>query len=77
MHLTPIQRTDLLLMSLLSAVPVSVFMLVWAHYAVNIPHWDDDALKWFLLAPEDETDVNGKFYQFFKQCITLKQRNTL
>ncbi len=65
LHLT--QRTDYLLTGLLTAVPVVVFTLIWAYYAVNIPKWDDHALKSFLLELEGETDLKGKIYQFFKQ----------
>lgn len=48
-------------------VPVVVFWYVWATYAVNVPKWDDHALKFFLASLNAETSFSGKLYQFFRQ----------
>ncbi|KAB7730878.1 hypothetical protein F5984_12105 [Rudanella paleaurantiibacter] len=52
---------------LLTLVPVVIFWLCWGHLAVNVPKWDDHALKAYLLYSEQETDVSGKIYQLFRQ----------
>ena len=49
------------------AVPVVAFVYVWYRYAVNVPKWDDHALKAFLLNLEHETTLTGKIYQVFRQ----------
>ncbi len=48
-------------------VPVMAFALVWFRFAVNVPKWDDHALKNFLLLFQQETTLSGKVYQVFKQ----------
>ncbi|MBD2704582.1 hypothetical protein IC229_28330 [Spirosoma sp. BT702] len=52
---------------LLVALPVVVFALVWNAYAINIPKWDDHALRAFLYYSDQETTFSGKIYQLFKQ----------
>ncbi len=52
---------------LLTLVPVAIFWLCWGHLAVNVPKWDDHALKAYLLYSEQETTVSGKIYQLFRQ----------
>ena len=52
---------------LLVAVPVIVFALVWQYYAVNVPKWDDHALRAYLYESDRETTLSGKIYQLFKQ----------
>ncbi|MFD2569116.1 hypothetical protein ACFSUS_00635 [Spirosoma soli] len=49
------------------ALPVVVFGLVWQYYAVNVPKWDDHALRHFLYLFDQETTISGKIYQLFKQ----------
>ncbi|MBC8151415.1 MAG: hypothetical protein H7Z72_00740 [Bacteroidetes bacterium] len=49
------------------AVPVLVFAVVWLRYAINIPKWDDHALKTFLGNLQGETTLTGKMYQLFRQ----------
>ena len=51
----------------LLAMPVLIFGLVWQYYAVNIPKWDDHALRAFLFYSDQEPTVSGKIYQIFKQ----------
>ncbi|AKD58416.1 hypothetical protein SD10_08855 [Spirosoma radiotolerans] len=48
-------------------LPILVFGLIWQQYAVNIPKWDDHALRHFLFNVDQEPTVTGKFYQLFKQ----------
>ena len=47
--------------------PVIVFTLVWQYYAVNVPKWDDHALRFYLYQSDQETTLSGKIYQLFKQ----------
>lgn len=49
------------------ALPILVFFLVWRHYAVNVPKWDDHALRAFLFYSDQETTLSGKIYQLFRQ----------
>lgn len=49
------------------AVPVVVFAVVWSRYAINIPKWDDHALKTFLGDFRHETTLTGKGYYLFRQ----------
>ena len=49
------------------SLPVIVFALVWQYYAVNVPKWDDHALRYYLYLFDQETTVSGKIYQLFKQ----------
>ena len=53
--------------SLLVALPVVVFALVWQQYAVNVPKWDDHALRAYLYFSDQETTLSGKIYQLFRQ----------
>jgi hypothetical protein len=63
-----LRRTILFWLSLLlTLLPIVAFWLCWGHLAVNVPKWDDHALKFYLLANEGETTVWGKLYQLFKQ----------
>ncbi|GAB3994748.1 hypothetical protein GCM10028807_33080 [Spirosoma daeguense] len=52
---------------LLVSLPVLVFVLVWKAYALNIPKWDDHALRAFLYYSHQETTFSGKIYQLFRQ----------
>lgn len=48
-------------------LPVVVYALVWQYYAVNVPKWDDHALREYLYRSDQETTLSGKIYQLFKQ----------
>ena len=52
---------------LLVALPVVVFAWVWQQYAVNVPKWDDHALRAYLYFSDQETTLSGKIYQLFRQ----------
>ena len=50
-----------------TAVPVAALAWAWAMLAVDVPKWDDHALKAFLVALETETSPLGWFRQVVKQ----------
>ncbi len=52
---------------LLLVMPVLTFGLIWSAYAVNIPKWDDHALRAFLFNFDKEPTWTGKIYQLFRQ----------
>ncbi|WP_420149575.1 hypothetical protein [Spirosoma sp.] len=52
---------------LLVALPVVVFGIFWKAYAINIPKWDDHALRGFLFFFDQETTLSGKIHQLFRQ----------
>ncbi|MFD2933871.1 hypothetical protein [Spirosoma flavum] len=51
----------------LLVIPILIFGLVWQQYAVNIPKWDDHALRAFLFYSDQDPTFTGKIYQLFKQ----------
>ena len=51
----------------LLALPIVVFGWTWQHYAVNIPKWDDHALRAFLYYSGQEPTFSGKLQWLFKQ----------
>ena len=51
----------------LLALPLLVFWWTWQHYAVNIPKWDDHALRAFLYYAGQEPTFWGKLQWLFKQ----------
>lgn len=51
----------------LMAVPLLLYAFVFRQYAVNVPKWDDHALKFFLLKFSEEQTLTGKIYQLFRQ----------
>ncbi|GAB3792773.1 hypothetical protein GCM10028819_03540 [Spirosoma humi] len=51
----------------LLGLPILVFGLIWQQYAVNIPKWDDHALRAFLFNFDQDPTLTGKIYQLFKQ----------
>ncbi len=67
----PVHRGTAVLIRLVGwavlAMPIGVFAWVWFHFAVNVPKWDDHALKAFLVFVQQETTFRGKIYQVFKQ----------
>ena len=50
-----------------TVVPVAALVWAWSTMAVNVPKWDDHALKAFLIALENETSPLGWFRQIVKQ----------
>jgi len=52
---------------LLVGLPVLFFFGLWRYYAVNVPKWDDHALRAFLYYLDQETTLTGKIYQLFRQ----------
>lgn len=64
---TPSRSVDRLLGGIAVAVPVILFWIIWSYYAVNVPKWDDHALRGFLYDLDEETTFFGKIYQFFRQ----------
>jgi hypothetical protein len=38
-----------IILSLILLLPVLIYFTVWNYYAINIPKWDDHALKTFIL----------------------------
>ncbi|PRY39206.1 hypothetical protein CLV58_10896 [Spirosoma oryzae] len=56
-----------LLAGLLLALPLAGFVLLWQRYAVNVPKWDDHALRHFLLLADQAPTLSNKLYQFVKQ----------
>jgi hypothetical protein len=48
-------------------IPAVLFMWGWQYYAVNVPKWDDHALRAYLYFFDQETTLSGKIYQLFKQ----------
>ncbi|WP_077133977.1 hypothetical protein [Spirosoma montaniterrae] len=65
--LAPTRRFGWLPAGLLVLLPVLVFFGVWQYYAVNVPKWDDHALRGFLHNLSLESTFSGKIYQFFQQ----------
>ena len=49
------------------SIPVILFAGVWQYYAVNVPKWDDHALRAYLYFFDQETTFSGKVYQLFRQ----------
>ncbi len=52
---------------LLALLPIVAFWLCWGHLAVNVPKWDDHALKAYLFYSDQEATFTGKIYQLFRQ----------
>lgn len=61
------QSTSWFVGSLFIAIPVCLFAIVWNYYAVNVPKWDDHALRNFLYLFDQEKTLSGKLYQLFRQ----------
>ncbi len=60
-------RASQILVSLTLLIPVGIFFWVWDYYAINIPKWDDHALKAFLLEYLQAPDFSGKIQALFRQ----------
>lgn len=50
-----------------TALPIMAVSWAWSSLAVNVPKWDDHALKSFLIALEQESSPVGWFRQVVKQ----------
>ena len=64
---TTTRLSDRLVAGFLILIPVVLFWYVWAQYAVNVPKWDDHALKVFLTNLDAESSVWSKLARFFQQ----------
>ncbi|MCF0073103.1 hypothetical protein LZD49_21670 [Dyadobacter sp. CY261] len=56
-----------IILSLILLLPVAIFFTVWDYYAINIPKWDDHALKTFIVEYAQAGDWQGKIQALFKQ----------
>ncbi|GLU54323.1 hypothetical protein [Dyadobacter frigoris] len=56
-----------LLVSLIIFIPIGVYFYVWDYYAINIPKWDDHALKAFIVEYAHAGTWQGKLKAIFKQ----------
>jgi hypothetical protein len=55
------------LVSLTLLIPVVLYFWVWEYYALNIPKWDDHALKAFLVEYLQAENWSDKLYALFRQ----------
>ncbi|MCE7066783.1 hypothetical protein [Dyadobacter sp. CY326] len=55
------------ILSLILLLPVLIYFTVWNYYAINIPKWDDHALKEFILYYAHATTWKEKIWLLFKQ----------
>ncbi|ACT96302.1 hypothetical protein [Dyadobacter fermentans] len=56
-----------IILSLILLLPVAIYFTVWDYYAINIPKWDDHALKTFIVEYAQAGDWQGKIRALFKQ----------
>jgi hypothetical protein len=56
-----------IILSLILLLPVAIYFTVWDYYAINIPKWDDHALKNFIAEYAQAGDWKGKIQALFKQ----------
>lgn len=56
-----------IILSLLLLLPVAIYFTVWDYYAINIPKWDDHALKKFIAEYAQAGDWQGKIQALFRQ----------
>ncbi len=61
------KRASQLLVSLTLLIPIGIYFWVWDYYALNIPKWDDHALKAFLVEYIQASDWTGKWQAIFRQ----------
>jgi len=61
------KRAVQLLVSLTLLIPVGIYFWVWDYYAVNIPKWDDHALKAFLVEYIQAPGWAEKWQAIFRQ----------
>lgn len=48
-------------------IPIGIYFWVWEYYAINIPKWDDHALKAFLLEYTNANTFGEKINALFRQ----------
>jgi hypothetical protein len=56
-----------IILSLILLLPVLIYFTVWNYYAINIPKWDDHALKTFVLEYAGADGWKEKIQALFKQ----------
>lgn len=61
------KRALTIIISLILLIPVLIYFTVWDYYAINIPKWDDHALKKFILDYAQADGWKGKIVALFKQ----------
>ncbi|GGB99341.1 hypothetical protein [Dyadobacter sediminis] len=55
------------IVSLILLLPLVIYFTVWDYYAINIPKWDDHALKTFILEYAGAENGQQKIRALFKQ----------
>ena len=61
------KRAAQLLVTLTLLIPVGIYFWVWDYYALNIPKWDDHALKAFLVEYLQAPSWSEKWQAIFRQ----------
>ncbi len=61
------QRASQILVSLTLLIPVGIFFWVWDYYSINVPKWDDHALKAFLVEYLKANTFSEKIITLFRQ----------
>lgn len=61
------KRALTIILSLILLLPVLIYFTVWNFYAINIPKFDDHALKEFILLYSQATTWKEKIWLLFKQ----------
>ncbi|WP_229254019.1 hypothetical protein [Dyadobacter sp. NIV53] len=56
-----------LIFSLIILLPVIIYFMAWDYYAINIPKWDDHALKAFIVEYAGADNWKEKIPALFKQ----------
>lgn len=56
-----------IIIGLLILIPVGIYFGVWDYYAINIPKWDDHALKAFLLEFHNAVTTKAEIAAVFRQ----------
>ncbi len=60
-------RASQLIVCLTLLIPIGIYFWVWDYYAINVPKWDDHALKAFLLEYLQATNLSQKWEALFRQ----------
>lgn len=61
------KKAFVIILSLILLLPVAIYFTVWDYYAINIPKWDDHAIKTFIVEYAQAGDWKGKIQALFKQ----------
>ena len=56
-----------IILSLILLLPVAIYFTVWDYYAINIPKWDDHALKNFIAEYAQADNWKQKILALFRQ----------